>query len=89
VDGIFFTTTATLYSQDGDSSKSYGSADYSNGVVYGSKLSKGKITFYKNGKSLGLAYTLKDKKLEKKLIPCIDCYYQNQSLELVKGKFKN
>jgi hypothetical protein len=49
---------------------------------------KATITVFRNEKKLGLAYTLKDKKIVKNLWPCIDCYYQDQSLELIKFKGK-
>jgi len=85
----YYTSGGSLYSQDGDSSRSFTSVDNNNGSIYGFELtSKGVINIYRAGKLLGLAYTLKDKKLAKDLIPCINCYSQNQSLEFVKGKFK-
>jgi len=86
----FYTSPGSLYSQDGDSSRVFTTADYSTGVVYGFELNvkKGTITIYKNNKSLGLAYTLKDKKIAKKCIPCINCYYDQQSFEFVKFKKK-
>jgi len=84
----YYTTSGTLYSQDGDSNRSFTSANNSIGTIYGFALDKkkGTITIYRAGQKLGLAYTLKDKKLAKDSIPNVNCYYANQSFELVKFK---
>jgi len=86
----YYTTSGTLYSQDGDSNRSFTSANNSIGTVYGFALDKkkGTITIFRAGQKLGLAYTLKDKKLAKDAIPNVKCYYQGQSFELVKFKGK-
>jgi len=83
-----YIANGTLYSQKGDSNKSYSSGDQSQGTVYGVKYNKGKgtVTYYKNGQSMGVAYTGLDKKVI--LFPAFDFDTQNGEIEFVKPKFK-
>jgi len=81
----------TLYSQDGDSNRQFTSADYNAGTIYGFKYDKkkGTITIFRGGKSLGLAYTLKDKNVAKKgILPCLNFCNQGSIVELIKFKGK-
>jgi len=86
-----YTSNGTIYSQDGDSNRSFTSTDYNAGTIYGFKYDKkkGTITIFKTEKSLGVAVTLKDKSVAKKgLLPCMNFCNQNSVLELIKFKGK-
>jgi len=87
----YYTNGGTLYSQAGDSSRSYNTSySYVNGSIFSLELNtkKGTITVYNKDKSLGLAFTITDKKIIKTLIPNINCYNQSSSFEFVKFKSK-
>jgi len=86
----FYTNGGVLYSQAGDSGRSYGSSDYNSGTIYSLELNvkKGTITVYKYATSLGLAFTITDKKNIKPLIPNINTYNTGSVFEFVKFKAK-
>jgi len=83
-----YITSGTLYSEKGDSDKSYGNGDENQGTVWGVKWdkNKGTISYNKNGeKSFGVAFTGL-KKLA--LLPAFDFCTNGSEIEFVKGKFK-
>jgi len=85
---FFYITSGTLYSQNGDSDKSYASGDESQGVIYGVKWdkNKGTISYNKNGgKTFGVAFQGL-KKLA--LLPAVDFCTNGSEIEFVKAKFK-
>jgi len=84
----FYITNGSLYSQNGDSDKSYTSGDESQGIIYGVKWdkNKGTISYNKNGqKSFGIAFS-NLKKME--LLPAFDFDTNGSEIQFVKGKFK-
>jgi len=83
----FYLNGGTLYSQKGDSCRSFYSNSSSNNDVYGAVYDKkkGTITFYKSGASIGVAFT-DLKKLD--LYPAFDFYDFGSTAELIKGKYK-
>jgi len=87
----YYTSCGSIYSQDGDSNRSYTSVDNNVGTTYGFKYDKkkGTITIYRNQKSLGVAVTVKDKKTANKgLLPNFNFYTQGTVVELIKFKGK-
>jgi len=86
---LYLNGTGVLYSQAGDRGKNYASGlngDIND--VFGGFYNKAKktITFYRNGVSLGVAYTNIDKKVP--LYPAIDFSTQGSEIDIVKPKFK-
>jgi len=87
----YYTSCGSIYSQDGDSNRSYTSVDNNVGTTYGFKYDKkkGTITIYRNQKSLGVAVTVKDKKVANKgLLPNFNFYNAGSVVELIKFKGK-
>jgi len=84
----FYITSGTLYSQNGDSDKSYGSGNENQGAIYGVKWdkNKGTISYNVNGqKNFGVAFTGL-KKLQ--LLPCIDFCTNGSEISFEKCKWK-